>query len=200
MRRESLDKPARKREAFRLRLEGKTQAQCAEAVGVKVGTVARWENGWTDAKGEKHPGWKAEMARTQREQESAEYTEGLALKQKRIQTYDRLAQMAIKKIERDFPGIVAKTPADAATLINEVRKLSLAIAKEKDELPRHGTGGGAQTNITLVKNDITFQELSDRYADRAKVIHVEPRKAIEEPTEPDVENVDDASAEELQKG
>ena len=167
-----------KRKAFRLRMAGETQADIAKKVGVSVAKISKWERGWIDSKGRKHAGWKEEMTRILDEQEKAEYTEGLAVKQKRIETYDRLAQMAIKKIERDFPGIVAKTPADAATLINEVRKLGLAIAKEKDELPRPGARG-AQTNITMIKNDFTLQEFSDRFEQRTKVAEAKVVKAVE---------------------
>jgi DNA-binding XRE family transcriptional regulator len=149
---------ARKREkAFRLRLQRKTFAEICREVGVSDKTLSRWERGWIDAKGRKHPGWQAELEKAWRELAETELRCGLMLKEERLKTYEELARLAVAKIKEMFPHIRAKTASDAKALLSEVRELMRLIAEEKgDYKPRPHT-------LVAVKTDITLNEISERY-------------------------------------
>ena len=82
---------------------------------------------------------------------------GLALKRERLKAYDELAQLAIEKIKTSFPNITAKTPSDIKALLSEVRELGRLIAMERGEI------GPSQQTVVAIKNDITIEELSQRY-------------------------------------
>jgi transposase-like protein len=149
---------AKKREkAFRLRLERKTFAEISRAVGVSDKTLSRWERGWTDAKGRKHPGWQPELDKAWRELAESELQYGLMLKEERLKTYEELARLAVAKIKEMFPNIRAKTAADAKALLSEVRELMRLIAEEKGEYKP------APHTMVAVKTDITLNEVSERY-------------------------------------
>jgi DNA-binding XRE family transcriptional regulator len=149
--------PQKREKAFRLRLERKTIAEISREVGVSERTVSRWENGCVDAKGRKTPGWKPELEKAWRELSETELHYGLMLKEERLKTYEELARLAVAKIKEMFPGIRAKTAADAKALMSEVRELMRLIAEEKgDYKPRPHT-------LIAVKTDITLNEVSERY-------------------------------------
>ena len=116
---------------------------------------------WIDSKGRKHRGWLAELEKVKEESETDEYMAGLAIKKERLKAYDELAQMAIEKIKASFPNITAKTASDVKALLSEVRELGRLIAMEQGSLH-----SGGQT-IVAVKNDITIEELSQRYRNAA---------------------------------
>ncbi len=149
---------AKKREkAFRLRLERKTFAEISREVGVSDKTLSRWEHGWLDAGGRKHPGWKPELEKAWRELSETELQYGLMLKEERLKTYEELARLAVAKIKEMFPSIRAKTASDAKALMSEVRELMRLIAEEQgDYKPRPHT-------LIAVKTDITLNEISERY-------------------------------------
>jgi len=149
---------AKKREkALRLRLERKTFAEISREVSVSDKTLSRWEKGWVDAAGRKHPGWKPELEKAWRGLAETELQYGLMLKEERLKTYEELARLAVAKIKEMFPSIRAKTAADAKALMSEVRELMRLIAEEKgDYKPRPHT-------LVAVKTDITLNEISERY-------------------------------------
>ncbi|MDI6792584.1 MAG: hypothetical protein QME81_06930, partial [bacterium] len=95
--------------------------------------------------------------RLRQEQEEEELKSGLMLKKERLKAYDKLARMAIDKLEEQFPEITAKFASDAKALLSEVRELCKLIATEKGELPP-----GRQTLIA-VKTDVSLSELQERY-------------------------------------
>jgi len=140
-----------------MRVERHTMAEIARKLRISNKTVSRWENGWIDNRGIRHKGWKAELAQVLKDQDSDEIEFGLMLKKERLKVYDRLARMAIEKVERDFPKVTAKTPADVKALLSEVRELCRLISIEKGEM-----NPGNQTVIG-VKTDITLSELQERY-------------------------------------
>jgi transcriptional regulator with XRE-family HTH domain len=162
--------PAKKKKAFRLRLEGLTMAEVARQCGISSTTIQKLENGWTDEKGVRHPGWKDDIERLRREDEQAERESGLALKEERIKAYERLAKQAIDLIEKQFPNIKMKNASDAKALISEVRELGRLISIEKGEY-RPG-----KVSLTAVKADITVAELERRYeeAQAREVEEIEP--------------------------
>lgn len=151
--------PKKKELAFRMRVEQHSMAAVSRELKIAKETVSRWENGWVDARGRKYRGWKEELERVRREQEEAELNCGLLLKNERLKAYDKLARMAIAKIEKQFPSIKAKTAADVKALMSEVRELCRLISIEKGEYP---TSGGNQT-VIAVRNDISLSELQERY-------------------------------------
>ena len=158
---------SKKQKAFRLRLQGLTLKAIATELKVSANTVSRWEKGWIDSRGRKHRGWLTELEKMKEESEKDEYLAGLALKKERLKAYDELAQMAIEKIKASFPNITAKTPSDIKALLSEVRELGRLIAMEQGSLH---TGG--QT-VVAVKNDITIEELSQRYRNADAVVEIE---------------------------
>ena len=149
---------AKKREkAFRLRVEQKTLTEISAEVGVAPRTVSRWENGWVDAKGGKHRGWKGELEKAWHALSETELQYGLMLMEERLKTYEELAAMAVAKIKEMFPNIKGKTAADAKALLSEVRELMKLIAEEKGEFKSQ------PKTIVAVKTDITLNEISERY-------------------------------------
>jgi len=164
--------PAKKKKAFRLRLQGLTMAEVARQCQISSTTIQKLENGWTDQKGVRHPGWKDDIDRLRREDELAERESGFALKEERIKAYERLAQQAIELIEKQFPNIKMKNASDAKALLSEVRELGRLISIERGE---YRPGG---TPVVAVKADITMGELRERYEDAraVKVIEAEPPK------------------------
>lgn len=151
---------ARKREkAFRLRLQRKTFAEICREVGVSDKTLSKWERGWIDAKGRKHPGWQAELEKSWRELSESELQYGLMLKEERLKTYEGLACLAVAKIKEMFPNIRAKTASDAKALLSEVRELCRLIAEEKGDFKP------SSNTLVAVKTDITLNEISERYKD-----------------------------------
>jgi len=149
--------PQKREKAFKLRLERKTLAEISREVGVSAKTLSRWENGWTDAKGNKRPGWKPELEKAWREITESELGYGLMLKEERLKTYEELARMAVAKIKEMFPNIQGKTAADVKALLSEVRELCRLIAEEKGEFKPN-----PQT-VVAVKTDITLNEIAERY-------------------------------------
>jgi DNA-binding XRE family transcriptional regulator len=172
---------ARKRQkAFRLRLQRKTFAEICREVGVSDKTLSRWERGWIDAKGRKHPGWQAELEKAWRDLSESELQYGLMLKEERLKTYEELARLAVAKIKEMFPNIRAKTASDAKALLSEVRELMRLIAEEKGEYkPRPHT-------LVAVKTDITLNEISERYrsAHAESVPIGRPAEKQDEPSNP----------------
>ena len=155
-----------------MRLQGVTLKAIAKELKVSANTISRWEKGWIDSRGRKRRGWLAELEKVKGESEKDEYMAGLALKKERLRTYDELAQMAIEKIKASFPNITAKTSSDVKALLSEVRELCRLMAMEQGSLRP-----GGQT-IVAVKNDITIEELSQRYRNAAVEV-VEPSDALE---------------------
>lgn len=149
----------KKRKAFQLRIARHTMADVARQLDITGRTLRRWENGYIDAKGRRYKGWKEELQRLWQEQDDEELKCGLMVKKERLKAYDKLARMAIEKVENQFPSIKAKTPADAKALLSEIRELCRLIAVEKGEYPQ---SGGNQTLIA-VKTDISLSELQKRY-------------------------------------
>jgi transposase-like protein len=149
--------PQKREKAFRLRVERKTLAEISREVGVSTKTLSRWERGWIDAKGRRHPGWKPELEKAWRELAETELQYGLMLKEERLKTYEELARLAVAKIKEMFPHIRAKTASDAKALLSEVRELMRLIAEEKGEFRP------APQTLVAVKTDITLNELSERY-------------------------------------
>ena len=149
-----------------MRLQGMTFKAIATELKVSANTISRWEKGWVDRRGRKHRGWLAELEKMKEESEKDEYLAGLALKRERLKAYDELAQLAIEKIKASFPNITAKTPSDVKALLSEVRELGRLIAMEQGSLY-----SGSRT-VVAVKNDITIEELSQRYRDASAVVEI----------------------------
>lgn len=166
-----------KRKAFRMRVQGMTQKDVATELKVSPKTIARWEKGWIDGKGRKHRGWLSELEKLKAEVEKEEYTSGLAIKRERMKAYDELAQMAIAKIKEIFPNIKGKTAADAKALLSEVRELCRLMAMERGEL------GPSNQTVVAVKNDITIEELSERYRDSTHEVIDADATVLPEPEE-----------------
>ena len=143
--------------AFLMRMDRKSFAEISKEVGVSAKTISRWENGWIDGKGTKHPGWKPELEKAWREKGEAELQYGLILKEERLKTYEELARLAVNKLKECFPNIKAKTAADAKALLSEVRELLKCIAREKGEL------NPSPHTLVAVKADINITELAERY-------------------------------------
>ena len=156
----------KKQKAFRMRLQGMTFKAIATELKVSANTISRWEKGWVDRRGRKHRGWLAELEKVKEESEKDEYLAGLALKRERLKAYDELAQLAIEKIKASFPNITAKTPSDVKALLSEVRELGRLIAMEQGSLYSGGR------TVVAVKNDITIEELSQRYRDASAVVEI----------------------------
>jgi len=148
---------SKRQKAFRMRLAKHSLAEIAKELKVSTNTISKWENGWIDSRGRRHKGWKEELQRLWQEQEEEELKCGLMLKKERLKAYDKLARMAIEKIEKQFPHITAKTSSDVKALLSEVRELCRLIAIEKGEY-----SPGSQTLIA-VKTDISLSELQERY-------------------------------------
>lgn len=161
---------AKKRKAFRLRLEGVPITKVARECKLAPQTVRRLENGYTDKMGVRRPGWREELEKLWQEQERAELESGLALKQERIKTYERLARQAVNLIEKQFPKITMKTCSDAKALLSEVRELCRLISIERGEYRSKGDPHVG------VKVDISPEELRERYlaAQAIEVDEIEP--------------------------
>ena len=157
---------AKRKKAFRLRLKHLPLDQVASESGLSVRTVRKLENGWTDGKGVKHPGWRQKLNELWKEEERAELECGLSLKKERVKVYEKLANQAIEIVEKQFPSIKMKNASDAKALLSEIRELCRLIAIEKGEY-RPGTG-----TIVAVKTDITLAELQERYT-AAQQVEVE---------------------------
>jgi transcriptional regulator with XRE-family HTH domain len=149
----------KKRKAFQMRIARHTLTDIAKKLKVAKNTLSKWESGYIDAKGRRYRGWKEELQRLWQEQDDEDLKCGLMVKKERLKAYDKLARMAIEKVEKQFPSIKAKTPADAKALLSEIRELCRLIAVEKGEYP---ASGGNQTLIA-VKTDISLSELQKRY-------------------------------------
>ena len=157
---------AKRKKAFRLRLQRMPVAQVARECDLSRLTIQKLERGWVDKKGVKHPGWREELERLWKEDEQAELECGLGLKKERIKAYEKLAKQAIEIVEKQFPSIKMKSAADAKALISEIRELCRLISIEKGE---YHTGGGT---VIAVKTDITLAQLQERYA-AAQQVEVE---------------------------
>ena len=125
--------PKTREKAFKLRLQRRSFAAISKEVGVSPKTVSRWEKGWIDGKGVKHPGWQAELEKAWREKADADLQFGLIVKDERLRAYEELARMAVNKIKESFPNIKAKTAADVKMLISETRELLKMLAKERGD-------------------------------------------------------------------
>jgi len=165
---------AKRKEAFRMRLERKSFAAIVRELHISRATLGKLERGWVDKKGGRHKGWREELERLRKKEESTELDCGLALKEERIKTYERLARQAVETVERSFPNIVAKNASDVKALLSEVRELCRLIAIEKGE---YHPGGGT---LVAVKTEITLAEMKERYR-AAQAIEAEvippPREA-----------------------
>lgn len=179
---------AKKRKAFRLRLEGMPITRVARECKLAPQTVRRLENGYTDKMGVRRPGWREELEKLWHEQERAELESGLALKKERIKTYERLASEAVGLIEKQFPKITMKSCSDAKALLSEVRELCRLISIERGE---YRPKGGAQVGV---KVDISPEELRERYlaAQAVEVVEVEPPQEAHMVPGPDEEDEADA--------
>ena len=60
----------KREQAFLMRMDRKSFAEIAKETGVSAKTVSRWEHGWIDGKGRKHPGWKPQLEKAWREKGS----------------------------------------------------------------------------------------------------------------------------------
>jgi DNA-binding XRE family transcriptional regulator/ribosomal protein L22 len=166
----------KKEKAFRLRMERRPFAAISKEIGVSAKTISRWEAGWVDGKGRKHPGWKVELEKAWRERADAQMDYGLMLKDERLRTYEDLARLAVTKIKEAFPAMNVKTAADAKALLSEVRELLKCIAKEKGEL------NPSPQTLIAVKADININELAQRY-EAAQVIETAVSQAVEDKNE-----------------
>ena len=150
--------PKKRKRAFRLRLQHKTVAAVARELKMAPNTLRKLERGWVDGKGVRHRGWRDELRRLWEEEEKKEALEcGIALKEKRIKAYDRLARQAVEVIEKSFPNIVAKNASDIKALLSEVRELCRLTSIE---LGQYRPGGGP---VVAVRTDITLAEMQERY-------------------------------------
>jgi hypothetical protein len=152
--------------AFRLRMERKTLTEVSKETGVSTKTLSRWERGWVDARGRKHPGWKAELDKAWTDLAHKELGYGLLLKEERLKAYEELASLAVNRVKEMFPSLRAKTAADAKALLSEIRELCKLIAEEKGEFRP-----GPRTLIA-VKTDINLNELRERY----RSTHADPEQ------------------------
>ena len=75
---------AKRKKAFRLRLKHLPLDQVASESALSIRTVRKLENGWTDRKGVKHPGWRQKLDELWKEEERAELECGHALKKERV--------------------------------------------------------------------------------------------------------------------
>jgi hypothetical protein len=164
----------KKKKAFRMRLEHKPISEVARECHLARRTVQKLENGWTDNRGVRHPGWKEKIERLRQGDEKAEIECGLALKEERIKTYERLAKQVVELVEKQFPTIKMKNAADAKALLSEIRELGRLISIERGE---YRPGG---TPVVAIKADITMADLRKRY-EEAHAVEIEeiepPREA-----------------------
>ena len=182
---------AKKREkAFRLRLERRSLRDISKEVGVSAKTITRWEKGWVDAQGRSHPGWQADLEKAWREKTDADLQYGLIVKEERLRAYEKLARMAVNKLEECFPNIKAKTAADAKALMSEIRELCRLIAREKGEL------SPSPHTMVAIKADISISELAQRY-EAAQVVETAVARAEE--VEEAVEEVEDDDGDNLEE-
>ena len=152
--------PAPTREkALRLRIERRSLADVSRETGISKRSLLRLENGWVDADGRKHPGWKPKLEMAWKDLIEGELTCGLMLKEERLKTYQELARMAVAKVKEMFPLIRTKSAADVKALLSEIRELCRLIAEEKGEFRPN-----PQT-LVAVKADVTVNELAGRYKD-----------------------------------
>ena len=150
----------KRKKAFRMRLEGKSYAEIGRTLHMTPRTIRHLENGWTDAKGVRHRGWKQEFERLRAEEERAELGTGLALKAERLKMLKDLVRQAKECFDEKFPNITMKNASDAKAILSELRELSRLIALEVGDLPSGGGGGGT---AIAVKTDVTINELQQRY-------------------------------------
>jgi hypothetical protein len=152
--------PAPTREkALRLRIERRSLAEVSRETGVSKRSLLRLENGWIDAEGRRHSGWKPKLEKAWKDLVEGELACGLMLKEERLKTYQELARLAVAKVKEMFPLIRTKSAADVKALLSEIRELCRLIAEEKGEFRPN-----PQT-LVAVKTDITVNELADRYRD-----------------------------------
>ena len=121
---------AKKKRAFRMRVEGCSMAEISRTVGIHRRTLRLMEIGWTDARGVRHKGWAADVERHREEIARAELECGLELKRVRVRTYERLARRALRAIERGFPNLTLESARDAKAVLSEIRELCKLIRKE----------------------------------------------------------------------
>ncbi len=151
--------PEKRRTAFRLRLQHRSVAAVARELRMAPNTVRKLERGWVDGKGVRRRGWREELRRLWDEEEKKAALEcGIALKEKRIKAYDRLARQAVEVIEKSFPNIVAKNASDIKALLSEVRELCRLTSIE---LGQYRPGGGP---VVAVRTDITLADVQEAYA------------------------------------
>jgi len=151
--------PGKRKKAFRLRLQHKSVAAVARELQMAPSTVRKLERGWVDGKGVMHRGWREELRRLWEEEEKKTALEcSIAVKEKRIKTYDRLMRQAVGAIEKSFPNIVAKNASDIKALLSEVRELCRLTSIE---LGQYRPGGGP---VVAVRTDITLADVQEAYA------------------------------------
>ncbi len=148
---------AKRKKAFRMRLQRKSFAAIVRELHISKATLGKLERGWVDKKGVRHKGWREELERLWKEEGKAELECGIAVKEERVRTYDRLMRQAVEAIEKSFPNIVAKNASDMKALLSEVRELCRLASIE---LGQYHPGGGT---LVAVKADITLAEMKERY-------------------------------------
>ncbi len=161
---------AKRKEAFRMRLQGKSFAAIVRELHISRVTLGRLERGWVDRKGVRHKGWREELERLWNEDGKADLQCAIAIREKRVQTYDRLMRQAVEAIEKNFPNIVLKNASDVKALLSEVRELCRLASIE---LGQYHPGGGT---LVAVKNEITLADVQEAYtvAQEVKVEEIPP--------------------------
>jgi len=179
----------KRQKAFLMRLARKPMSAVARECHMSATTVHLLEKGWTDKAGVFHPGWQDDLEKRWLAENEGEHEQGLALKKRRIDAYERLAMQAIELVEKQFPNITMKSASDAKALLSEIRELCRLISIERGEY-RPGTGP-----VIAVKADITMKELESRY-EAARQIEVEeippPENSDKDGADPALEGPPDA--------
>ncbi|MHC4138176.1 MAG: hypothetical protein ACYS0K_24840, partial [Planctomycetota bacterium] len=112
--------------------------------------------------GVRHPGWQEDVERHWDERRKAETECGLALKEERIKVFKRIAQLAIDKVEAEFPAITVESVADWRMLVSEVRELVGLISDEVDGNRRSGKTARSGW-ATSPRKDITLEDIQEAY-------------------------------------
>jgi len=157
--------PKKRKQAFRLRLQRISIAEVSRRLHMAPATIRKLERGWVDKKGVRHRGWREEIERLWDEDRKTELECGLALREEQVKALKRLAQQAIDKVEKQFPGITMETPTDWKTLVSEIRELIRMLSEEVGR-----RRGGVKT--ATLRTEITLEEVREAYAE-AHVIDAE---------------------------
>jgi hypothetical protein len=147
----------KKRRALELRLRKKSFAEISRTLHMAPATLRNLEYGWIDRQGVQHCGWRHEIEKRWDEDDKAEIECGLALKEDRERTLKRLTQMAISKMESQFPAVTMASPLNWKTLVSEIQELIRLLSDEVD-IRRDGSKGIASRMLT------TLEDIRETYA------------------------------------